>query len=108
MIYFTTEFEITLPTDKESNIYSSKVMSIIEDFLGDIAYKYKNSIAVKYICGRIKNKFEFKWNDSIYGGTETGAARVKAASKTMERFLKSDKYLKKHNISNIMTEYVVK
>lgn len=106
MIYFTTEFEITLPSEKESNIYSSKVMSTIEDFLGDIAYKYKNSISVKY--AKVKNRFIFKWNDTIYDGPETDEARVKAATEKMSKFFKSNKYLRKHNISNIMTEYVIK
>lgn len=108
MIFFTTEFEATLPGEKESNIYMSKITSVIEDFLGDIDYKYKNSISMKYVCGRIHNKFTFKWNDSIYTGDETDTARAIAATKKMEKTLRSNKFLKKHGISKIATEYVIK
>jgi len=103
MIYFTTEFEINLPTEKEKDVYTSKVYSIIEDFLGDIAFKYKNTFGLKYV--QVKNRFFFKWNDSLYTGPETGEARVKMISKTVEQYFRSNKYLKRHSVRNIATEY---
>lgn len=103
MIYFTTEFEINLPTPNEKEVYLSKVYSQIEDFLGDLAYKYKNTFEIRY--AEVKNKFTFKWNDSIYTGNETGEERVKAISRMLERSFRTNKFFKKHGIRSIATEY---
>ena len=107
MIYFTTEFEINLPLEKESSAYQSKIVSIIEDFLGDLAYKYKDSIKMKYVCGRIQNKFLFNWNNSLFMNDDRRDDPA-YVTKQMEKYLKSNSYLKKHNISHIATEYTVK
>lgn len=107
MIYFATEFEITPPSEKESAVYQSKVTELIEEFLGDLSYKYKESIKMKYVCGRIKNKFFFNWNNSLFMNDERKDDPI-YITKKMEAYLKSCKFLRKHNLANIATEYTVK
>ena len=108
MIYFTTEFELDLPTEKDEDEYNDKVFALIDEFLGEDAYKYRNTYEIKYL--QVKNRFSFKWNDSIikdFSNLE-GEDRVRAISKMINKWFRGKKYLKNHHVRNFASEYNIK
>lgn len=107
MITFTTEMQVLLPTEKEED-YFDKVQINVAKFIKSLPDSYKEAIEVIYDARGKKNTVVFKWNDSLYEGTETGDDRVFAAVAKMEYWFKHCKWFRKHNVANFTTSYTIK
>ena len=101
---FSTEMEITLPSVKEEDYYSS-IQHNVGKFLGKVPKAFAETIEMKYLPGKGHNMISFNWPSSIIGevtGTDDDLAR---ASKRVSFWFRHCKFFRKHGVRRVFTSY---
>ena len=103
---FNTEMEITLPSVREEDYYSS-IQYNVGKFLGKVPKAYLENVTVKYLPGKGHNLVTVSWPQSILGETSdsTSEETLIKASKRVSYWFRHCKFFRKHGVRNFFTYF---